>query len=72
MIGSMPGISFSCPKVTQPKNEVPMSKSVLGSSCTDGQTHRQTVTDTHKSEYRGHPFRLSGLFPSTYHPGSVQ
>ena len=29
------------------------------------QTHR------HESEYRGHPFRVSGIFPSTYQ-GSVQ
>ena len=28
---------------------------------TDRQTHR------HESEYRGHPFRVSGMFPSTYH-----
>ena len=33
-------------------------------------THRQT--DTHKSKYRGHPFRVSGIFPSTYHLGLVQ
>ena len=37
---------------------------------TDRQTHRQT--DRHESEYRGHPFRVSGIFPSTYHQGSVQ
>ena len=30
------------------------------------QTHR------HKSEYRGHPFRVSGIINSTYHQGSVQ
>ena len=38
------------------------------------QTHRQThrQTDRHESEYRGHPFRVSGIFPSTYHQGSVQ
>ena len=29
-------------------------------------------TDTHESEYRGHPFRVSGIFPSTYHQGAVQ
>ena len=29
-------------------------------------------TDTHESENRGHPFRVSGIFPSTYHQGSVQ
>ena len=34
------------------------------------QTDRQT--DTHESEYRGHPFRVSGFFPSIYHQGSVQ
>ena len=34
------------------------------------QTHRQT--HRHESEYRGHPFRVSGIFPSTYHQGSVQ
>ena len=28
-------------------------------------------TDTHESEYRGQPFRVSGIFPSTYHQGSV-
>ena len=38
------------------------------------QTHRQTdrQTDTHESEYRGHPFRVSGIFPSTYYQGAVQ
>ena len=25
----------------------------------------------HESEYRGHPFRVSGIFPSTYHQWSV-
>ena len=29
-------------------------------------------TDTHESEYRGHHFRVSRFFPSTYHQGSVQ
>ena len=31
-----------------------------------------THTDTHESEYRGNPFRVSGMFPSTCHQGSVQ
>ena len=31
----------------------------------DGQTDRQ-------SDYWGHPFRVSGFFPSTYHQGSAQ
>jgi len=29
-------------------------------------------THRHEGEYRGHPFRISGIFPSTYHQGSVQ
>ena len=37
---------------------------------TDRQTDRQT--DTHESENRGHPFRVSGIFPSTCHQGAVQ
>ena len=37
---------------------------------TDGRTDRQT--DTHESDYCGHPFRVSGVFPSTYHQGSAQ
>ena len=32
---------------------------------TDRRTHRQ-------SDYCGHPFRISGLFPSTYYQGSAQ
>ena len=35
-----------------------------------GQTDRRT--DTHESDYRGHPFRVSRVFPSTYHQGSAQ
>ena len=37
------------------------------------QTHRHThrQTDT-QSDYWGHPFRVSGFFPSTYHQGSAQ
>ena len=35
-------------------------------------TERQTDTDTHESDYCGHPFRVSGVFPSTYHQGSAQ
>ena len=33
-----------------------------------GHTH----TDTHGCENRGHPFRVSRIFPPTYHQGSVQ
>merc|ERR1711923_604806 len=32
----------------------------------------RTDTDTHESDYCGHPFRVSGVFPSTYHQGSAQ
>ena len=35
---------------------------------TDRQTHTQT--DRHESEYRGHPFSVSGMFPSIYHQRS--
>ena len=49
-------------RITQPKNQVPRSKGVLCS----------LVTDRHESEYRGHPFMVSRMFPSTYHQGSVQ
>ena len=52
------------PRITQLKHYVPRSKSVLSSSHTDGQTDK---THTHESENRGHPFRVSGIFPSTYH-----
>ena len=34
-------------------------------------THKRTDRQT-QSEYRGHPFRVSGIFPSTYNQGSVQ
>ena len=34
------------------------------------QTDRHT--DRHESDYCGHPFRVSGVFPSTYHQGSAQ
>ena len=36
------------------------------------QRHTHTQTDRHESEYWGHPFRVSGFFPSTYHQGSAQ
>ena len=29
-------------------------------------------THTHESDYCGHPFRVSGVFPSTNHQGSAQ
>ena len=38
-------------------------------SAAPSQTDRQTDT---QSDYWGHPFRVSGLCPSTYHQGSAQ
>ena len=40
--------------------------------CPVARVRRDTHTDTHESENRGHPFRVSGVFPSTYHQGSAQ
>ena len=54
------------PRIIQPKKLIPRPKGVLCSLVTDRHT------DTHESENRGHPFRVSGIFPSTYHQGSVQ
>ena len=42
----------------------------LGQKVARISTH--THTDRDESEYRGHPFRVSGMFPSTYHQGSAQ
>ena len=44
------------PRITQPKNEVPMSKGVTCSPRTDGQT------DRHESDYRGYPFQVFRSF----------
>ena len=44
-----------------------MSKSVLCGFLTNRRTDRQT--HTHKSEYRGQPFRVSGFFPPTLRIG---
>ena len=33
---------------------------------------KHTETHTHESDYCGHPFKVSGVFPSTYHQGSAQ
>ena len=40
--------------------------------CSVARVQTDGHTDRHESEYRGHPFRVSGIFPSTYHQGSVQ
>ena len=54
--------------ITPHKNCFPRSKSMLGSPCARTDTHTETL----ESEYRVHPVRDSGMFPSTYHQGSVQ
>ena len=36
------------------------------------QQKKRTDRHINESEYRGHPFRVSGIFPSIYHQGSVQ
>ena len=42
--------------------------------CSVARLHTQTdtQTNTHESKNRGHLFRVSGVFPSTYHQGSAQ
>ena len=42
-----------------------ISQKVCPVACLHTQLHRQ-------SDYCGHPFRVSGFFPSTYHQGSAQ
>ena len=54
------------PRIIQLNNLVPRSKSVPCCPRID------TQTDTHESDYCGHPFRVSGVFHSTYHQGSAQ
>ena len=52
------------PRITQPKKLASYFKRcVLYLVYT--RTHRQ-------NDYCGHPFRVSGFFPSTYHQGSAQ
>ena len=57
---------FHVPGIIQPKNYVSRPKYVPCSP----HTHRQT--NTYASDYYGPPFRVSGVFPSTYHRGSAQ
>ena len=40
--------------------------------CTAARERTDGHTDRHESDYCGHPFRVSGVFPSTYHQGSAQ
>ena len=40
--------------------------------CPVARTQTDERTDRHEIENRWHPFRVSGMFPSTYHEGSVQ
>ena len=44
-----------------------LGQNVCHVACLQTDTH----TDT-QSDYWGHPFRVSGFFPSTYHQGSAQ
>ena len=39
--------------------------------CSVARGHTDTHKHTHESEYR-YPFKVSGIFPSTYQQGSVQ
>ena len=58
-------VSFSCPKDHSTKK--------LGSQVKRCDLQPANGrTDTHESENRGHPFRVSGVFPSTYDQGSAQ
>ena len=52
------------PMILQSKNQVPRPKGVLCSSDADRQT------DRHESEYRGHPFRVSGFFKFSFNLSS--
>ena len=60
--------SFSCLKDHSTQKIRFLGQKVCSVAC----EHTDGHTDTHKSEYRGHPFTVSGIFPSTYHQGSVQ
>ena len=48
-------------RITQPPKKVPRLKGVPCSPFTDRQ-----------SDYCGHPFRVLGIFPSSYHQGLLQ
>ena len=50
----------------------PKSKFLGQRMCSVDWERTETQTDRHENEYRGHPFRVSRFFPSTYHQGSVQ
>ena len=58
---------FSCPKEHSTQKLSSQVKR-CGLQPADGRTDRHT----HASDYCGHPFRISGVFPSTYHQGSAQ
>ena len=48
----------------------PKSRFLGQKMCFVARVQTDTQTDKHESEYKGHPFRVSGIFPSTYHQGS--
>ena len=65
MIGCMPWISQESPKLywkIAKKNRKNVHK-----KCKNENFEKQK-----KCDYCGHPFRVSGFFPSTYHQGSTQ
>ena len=61
-------ISFSCFKDHSTPQKIGSQVKRCALQPANRQIHRHT--HIHESEYRGHPFRVSGIFPSTYHQGS--
>ena len=62
-------VSFSCLKDHSTQKSGSQVKS-CAQQPTYRHTHRHTHTVRHENDYCGHPFRVSGGFPSTYHQGS--
>ena len=44
----------------------------LGQKSVPCSPRKDRRTDRHESDYYGHHFRVSGVFPSTYHQGSAK
>ena len=60
------GVSFSCSKDPSTQKLASYVK-----RCALPPTHTHVETDRLKSENRGYPFRVSGIFPATYHQGAA-